>query len=78
MKFQQSIENMVKNVQHLTDLGTKAAWGYITIADLMVRAITDGIDIEFAVTDGEETYATDDLNDLLGAVEYALDEFVIF
>lgn len=77
MNFQKSIFELATHVMNLTGMGTQSAWGWIVISDLMVRAITDGFTMEFAVTDGNEIFSTDDINDLVGAVEFALTDEMI-
>jgi hypothetical protein len=70
------IEQIVRKAISMAD--EAGAWATYEIGHLMARIITDGIDIEFALTDGDSVCYCDNIRNLVGAINYELNEAVVF
>jgi hypothetical protein len=70
------IEQITRDAINMAD--EAGAWAIYQIGHLMARIITDGIDIEFALTDGDKVCYCDNIRSLVGAINYELNEAVVF
>ena len=73
MGIRASVKSMTSEVKALSNMGTMQAWCIELVEDLAVRVInTDAVTFEYAVTDGNETFRTRNLNVFCNVLAWAL------